>query len=142
MTKSAVIGFARHWDGREAARQAVQNALDQLGNSRPALAVLFVAQDFTVADVLQAAGNLLGNVPVWGLHTTCLLSAEGEQPRTVGVALIAGSGYRATINWWANFAQDGHGVATQLARAVRSQARRRDARTAIATGTELKASER
>jgi hypothetical protein len=121
MTKSAVIGFARHWDGREAARQAVQNALDQLGNSRPALAVLFVAQDFTVADVLQAAGNLLGNVPVWGLHTTCPLSAEGEQPRTVGVALIAGSGYRATINWWANFAQDGHGVATQLARAVRSQ---------------------
>jgi len=121
MTKSAVIGFSRHWDGREAARQAVQSALDQLGNSRPALALLFVSQDYTAADVLQAAGNLLGNVPVWGFHTTCPLSAEGEQPRTVGVALIAGSGYKASINWWPNFVQDGHGVATQFARVVRTQ---------------------
>lgn len=121
MSKSAAIGFARDWDGREAARQAVQSALDQLGGNRPALALIFSAQEYPAGDVLQAVSSQLGNVPVWGFNTTCPLSGEGEQPRSVGVALISGSGFKAHGNWWSNFAQDGNGVATQLARAVRAQ---------------------
>lgn len=135
MSKSAVTVFSRHWDGREAARQAVQSALDQLGNNRPSLALLFVSQDYAADEVMQAAGSLLGNVPVWGFHTTCPLSTAGEQPRTVGVALISGSGYKAHVNWWPNFSQDGSGTATQLARAVRGQTSNTQGMLLAADGT-------
>lgn len=121
MSKTAVIGFARALDGREAARQAVQQALDQLGSNRPALALVFAGQEYSAADVAQTVGAQLGNVPIWGFSTTCPLSDAGEQARSVGVALLAGNGYKANANWWPNFAQDGSGVAMQFARTVRNQ---------------------
>lgn len=121
MNKSAAIGIARAWDGREAARQATQIALDQLSGNRPTLALVISAQEMPAGDVLQAVSSQLGNVPIWGFNTTCPLTDKGEQPRSVGVALIAGSGFKAHVNWWSNFAQDGNGVATQLARSVRTQ---------------------
>lgn len=122
MSQSAALGFARGWDGREAARQAVQQALSRLGGSRPALAMLFTAQEFAADEVVQTVNRQLGNIPLWGFSSTCPLSAEGEQPRSVGVALLADNGFRAHANLWPNFAQDGSGVATQFSRAVRSQA--------------------
>jgi hypothetical protein len=122
MGKSAAIGFARGWDGHEVARQAVQQALDQLGGNRPALALLFTAQEFSTAEIVNTVSRQLGNIPLWGFSTTCPLSAEGEQPRSVGVMLLSGSGYKAHVNWWPNFAQDSSAVATQFARAVRTQA--------------------
>ncbi len=122
MSKSTGIGFGRGWDGREAARQAVQQALDALGGNRPALALVFMAQEFSGPEILQTLIGQFGNIPVWGFSTTCPLSANGEQPRSVGVVLLSGSGYKAHINWLANFAQDANGAATQFARAVRNQA--------------------
>lgn len=122
MSNSTGIGFGCGWDGREAARQAVQRALDALGGNRPTLALVFIAQEFSSPEILQAINGHLGNVPTWGFSTTCPLSADGEQPRTVGVALLSGGGYKAHVNWLPNFSQDVSGVTTQFARAVRSQA--------------------
>ncbi len=122
MSKSTGIGFGRSWDGREAARQAVQQALDGLSGNRPALGLVFSAQEFSSPEILQTIAGQLGNLPLWGFSTTCPLSADGEQSRSVGVALLSGSGYKAHVNWLANFAQDISGATIQFARAVRSQA--------------------
>ncbi|TLN05905.1 hypothetical protein FDZ74_13295, partial [bacterium] len=122
MSKSAVIGFGRGWDGREAARQAVQAAMAQLGSNHPALAMVFAGQEYSTADIVQAVSAQLGNLPLWGFSTTSPLSTDGEQPHSVGVALLSGNGYKAQVNWWPNFAQEGSNVATQFARSVRNQA--------------------
>lgn len=121
MSKSVGIGFGRAWEGGEAARQALQQALDQLGGGRPMLALVFTAQEYASAEILQTIGGQLGNIPVWGFSTTCPLSASGEQRRSVGVALLSGNHFKAQINWWPDFSRDANGVATQFSRIVRGQ---------------------
>jgi hypothetical protein len=99
--------------------QATQQALDQLGTARPVLALVFVAQEFNVAEVLNGLLSLLGDTPVWGFSTLCPISDEGEQARSVVVALIAGSDLKAQVQWWAGYSQDSSGTARQIAQSLR-----------------------
>jgi hypothetical protein len=99
--------------------QATQQALDALGAARPALALVFVSQEFVVADALSGLASLLGDTPTWGFSTLCPLTAEGDRPRTVLVALLAGEGLKAQVEWLPAFSQDAAGGARQVAQALR-----------------------
>lgn len=116
---AAVYGVGIGINGREAAMQATQHALDQLGTAKPVLALVFVAQEFDVSDALAGLVSLLGETPLWGFTTTRPLVCAGDQPRSVVVALITGSELRAQVQWFPNFAQESQVVARQFLQALK-----------------------
>lgn len=117
----AVFGVGTGINGRDAAMQATQRALDQLGTAKPVLALVLVAQEFNTADVLAAIASLLGDTPLWGFSTIQPLTGDGDQPRSVVVALLTGTDLKAQVQWYPNFAQDSAGVARQFLNALRQE---------------------
>src|SRR5512146_1629278 len=102
---NAVYGVGIGINGREAAMQATQRALDQIGTSKPVLALVFVSQEFNITEVLGGLTSLLGETPLWGFSTLKPITGEGDQPRSVVVALITGTDLKAQVFWYPNFAQ-------------------------------------
>ena len=121
MKRSAVYGVGLGINGREAAMQATQRALDELGTARPVLAIAFAAQEFNTVEVLNGLAGLLGDTPLWGFSTIRPLTDEGDQPRAVVVALLTGSDLKAQIQWWPNYSQDSSGTARQIAQSLRQE---------------------
>ncbi len=114
MGRSASWGWAKGFDGREAARQAAQLALNHGGAARPALGLVFVSQEFDMAAVAGGLESVLGNMPLWGISTTRALIPSGEQARSVVVALLAGSDLNSRVSYWPNFSQNSDETANQL----------------------------
>jgi len=101
--------------------QATQRALDQLGAARPVLALVFVSQEFNTAEVLTGLVGLLGDTPIWGFSTLRPVTDEGDQPRSVVVALLTGSDLKAQVQWWPHYSQDSAGTARQIAQSLRQE---------------------
>lgn len=114
MKRNAVYGVGAGINGREAAMQAAQHALDQLGTFRPALALVFIAQEYSSAEVLSGLTGLLGDTPLWGFSTIRPFTNGGEQPRSVVVALLTGSYNLASTHWFPNYSSDSGETARQL----------------------------
>jgi hypothetical protein len=120
MTHLAVYGIGQGLDGRGAAMQATQKALDQLGALRPALALAFISEEFDIAAASSGLSGLLGDTPLWGFSTTRLLAGDAEHSRSVVVLLLAGSDLKAQVQWWPGFSADSPETARQVVRALRS----------------------
>src|SRR5512142_914423 len=121
MKRNAVYGVGIGINGREAAMQATQRALDQTGPARPVLALVFVSQEFNITEVLAGLTSLLGETPLWGFSTQRPLTGEGDQPRSVVVALLTGSDLKAQVQWYPGFAQDSPGVARQFLQSLKQE---------------------
>ena len=119
MRRQGVYGVGVGINGRDAAMQATQHALDQLGASRPVFALVFAAQEFSMAEVLAGLTSLLGDTPLWGFSTLSPLTNAGDHPRAVVVALLAGADCHASVKWFPGYAQDSAGAARQLEQALR-----------------------
>lgn len=130
MKKGAVYGVGFGINGREAAMQATQHALDQAGSARPVFGLALVAQEFDTSEALAGMLSLLGETPLWGFSTPCPLAGGtagsgvtsvggGDQPRSVVVALITGADVQAQVLWCPNYADEaGNNAADQLAAAL------------------------
>ncbi len=114
MASKAVFGIGIGIDGGEAAMQATQRALNQLGTTHPALGLVFVAQEYNIQEVLAGLTALLGETPLWGFSSLCPLTGAGDQPRSVVVALLAGKDFKAQVHWFPQYAQDSQATARQL----------------------------
>jgi hypothetical protein len=114
MSRSVSWGWGKGFDGREAARQAAQQALNHAGAAKLALGLVFVSQEFDAAAVVSGLGSILGDLPLWGISTSRVLIPSGEQARSVVVALLAGNDLNAKASYWPNFAQNSDETATQL----------------------------
>ena len=101
--------------------QATQRALDELGTARPVLALAFVSQEFSTVEVLNGLVGLLGDTPIWGFSTIRPITDEGDEARSVVVALLTGNELRAQIQWWPNYSQDSVGTARQIAQSLRHE---------------------
>lgn len=119
MKRHAVYGVGVGMNGRDAAMQATQQALDQLGTSRPVLALAFIAQEFNIHEVLAGLTNLLGETPLWGFTTLRPITSQGDQPRSVVIALLTGADQQAVVKWFPEYAQDSPGSARQLVKELR-----------------------
>lgn len=119
MRRNGVCGTGTGVNGRDAAMQAAQHALDQLGTARPVLGMAFISQEFNIAEVHNALAGLLGDTPLWGFSTLCPLTNGGDQPRSVVVALLTGADNQAIVRWFPGYAQDSPNVARQLVQSLR-----------------------
>lgn len=120
MTHLAVYGVGQGLDGREAAMQATQKALDQLGALRPSLAIALVSEEYDPAEVAAGLSSLLGDTPLWGFGAVRLVSENTERQRAVLVALLSATDVKAQVHWWPNFAAEGQETTRQVVRSLRS----------------------
>lgn len=120
MTRIAVYGVGQGLDGRDAAMKATQKALDQLGALRPALGIVFASEEFDLGEVTGGMASLLGETPLWGMSTVRPLAGDREVPRSVVVALVAGSDLKAQAHFWSTYALDSTETARQVMRHFRA----------------------
>ncbi len=119
MKRTAVYGVGTGINGRDAAMQATQRALDQIGTAKPVLALAFVSQEYNTTEVLAGLTSLLGDTPLWGFSTIHPMCCQGDQMRSVLIALIAApanaaSEYKADVQWFPNFAINSVSTARQF----------------------------
>jgi hypothetical protein len=118
MARGVSWGIGQGIDGREAARQAAQQALDRAGTSRPVAAMIFAAHEFPMAEVFSGLTSLLGGMPLWGMSTSRPLTAAGEHPRSVVVAILSGHEWKAQTIWQTQFGRDSAAAGRELAKTL------------------------
>ena len=121
MARGIGIGIGKAVEGREAARQAVQQALESLGTARPVGAFVFFSQEYPVSEVVSGLGSLPGGLPLLGMSTTRLCTAAGDQARSVAVAILASSNWKTQTYWQAQYSQDSSGAGRALAQALATE---------------------
>jgi hypothetical protein len=114
MIRGIAWGIGKGLDGKESTHLAIQDALNSLGSSRPAFAIVIASREFVIGDVLDEVVSHLGQTPIWGFSTFTPLTEAGEQPRSVIVALFSGHELKAQVHFWPGFAHDSAGTALEV----------------------------
>ncbi len=116
MPRGVAWGTGKGLDGKESTHLAIQEALNSLGSARPAFAVVIASREFVIGEVINEVVSHLGQTPIWGFSTYTPLTGEGEQPRSVIVALISGHELKAQVHFWPSYAHDSAGTALEMGR--------------------------
>jgi hypothetical protein len=119
MPRGIACGTGQGIDGREAARQAVQEALEKLGTAKPVAALVLAAQEYPVAEVFVGLSSLPGGLPIWGMSTSRPFGSAGEQPRSVVVAILSGADWKVQPIWQPQFGRDSVAAGRELARILK-----------------------
>lgn len=117
MTLRAAIGHAQALDGREAGLQAAHQALNRLGSGQPTLAIVIASHQYDGRQVISGASSLLGDLPMVGFSSPAGLTAEGQQPNSVVIALLQGN-VEAGTAWLPGYAQSARETAARLAQST------------------------
>jgi hypothetical protein len=88
MTIVAAVGQAQILDAREAGLQATHQALNKMGATPPALAIVIAPHRFDPQAVVGGVTSLLANVPLIGFSASLGLTQNGTHTHSVIVALI------------------------------------------------------
>jgi hypothetical protein len=115
MSLLAAVGKALALDGREAGLQATHQALNDLGNTPPVLAVIISSYKYDAQQVVNGVASLIGNTPTIGFSTPACLSSDGIHSNSVIVALLAATDARVEVQWLAGYTQGSREVSQQLA---------------------------
>ena len=118
MARGISWGTGQGIDGREAARQASQEALERLGTARPVGIIVLAAQEYAVAEVFAGLANLPAELPVWGLTTSRTFTHLGEHPRSVAVAILSNPDWKIQTIWQPQFGRDSIGAGRGLGQAL------------------------
>ncbi len=118
INRGVAWGIGHGIDGREAARQAAQQALEGLGTVRPGVAIILAAQEYPVGEVFAGLSSLPGGMPVWGMSTSRPFTADGEQARSVIVAILSGAEWKTQTYWQPQFGRDSASAGRELGQAL------------------------
>lgn len=114
MTLHAAVGQAQALDGREAGLQATHNALNQIGNNIPSLAIVIASQHYDAAQVIGGVSSLLGDTSVIGFSSTTSVTNKGHHENSVVVALLSSNEIDVESHWLPGYAQSGRETASRL----------------------------
>ena len=118
MTRGISLGVGQGIDGREAARQATQEALDRLGTARPQGIIVFSAQEYPVAEVFAGLASLPAELPIWGMTTSRAFTRQGERPRSVVVAILSNPDWKIKTVWQPQFGHESTTAGSRLIQAL------------------------
>jgi hypothetical protein len=121
MPRGIAWGIGKGLDGKESTHLAIQEALNNLGSARPAFAIVIASREFVAGEVLNEVVSHLGQTPIWGFSTYTPLTGEGEQPRSVIIALFSGHELKAQVHFWPAFAHDSPGTALEVKQLLSSR---------------------
>jgi len=115
MALAVSIGHAQALNGREAGLQAMHQALNRLGSSSTAFSVVIASHQYQARDVVSGVSGLLGDTPMIGFSSPACLTADGLNPNSVLVALLAGD-MQVETRWMPGYAQSGRETGAQLSK--------------------------
>lgn len=118
MAIRAFVGQAQALDGRDAAVQATNRALEQAGRNKVALAMVMASHSYSIQQVAEGVSSVLSDPPLFGFSTVGEISGDGLSQRSVIVALLCGD-MRARAEWWPGFAEDSRAVGQLMAQELR-----------------------
>ena len=118
MTNGISWGTGQGIDGREAARQASQEALEHLGTARPVGIIVLAAQEYAVSEVFAGLANLPAELPVWGMTSSQVFTHLGEHPRSVVVAILSNPDWMVETIWQPQFGRDSIAASRRLGEAL------------------------
>jgi len=122
MTIKTALATAQGLEGGRTGALAAQQASSALGAARPAFGLVFAAQEFALGEVLAGMEQVLGSIPLWAVTTRCPLMNDTETPRSVTVALAAGSEIKVRPFWLPDYAGAGKTAAQELSQAMMTEA--------------------
>lgn len=114
MSIFAAVGQAHATDPREAGMRAANLALNQLGNSVPALGIVISPYRLDAQLVINGVTSLLANVPLIGFSTFAGLTNDGQTSQGVVVALLSGENLQAETHWFSGYSQSSSEAALRL----------------------------
>jgi hypothetical protein len=106
MALYAVTGISQGLNAVEAAVQATDQALSQVGRAQVALALVAASEDYPPDQVVNGVSGLLSDTPLLGFSTPALLTREGIQQRSIAVALLVGDDVHAQADFWTGYDKD------------------------------------
>lgn len=108
MSFIAAVGQSFALNGREACVQAVEQARLRISRESKniALAFIFSSMGHSLADIMRGVSAQLREVPLLGFNTIGQLTSQGQQRRSVVVALVAGKGIKVQADWWPDFTKN------------------------------------
>jgi hypothetical protein len=92
-------GISKDFIIRKAVHQALQQALTQIGQVQPSVAIFLTSREFQ-AEALDEAKNILGNIPLWGFTTAAPIDEKGEHPGAILAIVLSGRDVAARVGWW------------------------------------------
>jgi len=114
MPAIAAVGYAQDLNGREAGLQAVNNALNQIGNNPVSLGIVIAPYRYEAQQVINGVSSMLGNTPLIGFSSTACLTREGSEEQGVVVALLGGEDIKAETHWFPAYSQSTEETAEKL----------------------------
>lgn len=114
MPLNASVGISQALDSHEAAVKATSQALRQLSQGKPTLALIIAGYEYAMDLIVSGVTSLVGEIPVFGVSTSAGLTASGIQMHTVQVALLAGEKITAAAEWWPEFGKDSGSLAPKI----------------------------
>ncbi len=106
MTLYAVTGIAQGLDATEAAVQATDQALSQVGRARIALAFVAASDDYPVRQVVNGVSGLLSDTPLIGFSTPAQITEGGIFQKSIAVGLLVSDDVQVAADWQPGFDTD------------------------------------
>jgi hypothetical protein len=100
------VGQSFALDGREACIQAIEEAKQKILHEADhiVMAFIFASWEYNLQSILSGASAQLRTIPILGFSTEGQLTVQGQDQRSVVVALLAGDDFTAQASWWPEFA--------------------------------------
>lgn len=118
---NASYGISRSIRGREAVREAVEQARGRLvAGARPIGALVFVGADYAPEEIADGLAEALAGVPHVGCTTDGELTNDGLSIDSVTVMLLASDRVRVKVAAIPDLSKDSFGAGVAAARALRS----------------------
>ncbi len=106
MAITAAVGQAFTLEGRDAATDAVHEALRNFEGKRISLAIVFASHEYDIQEVLNGITTQLGNTPLVGMSTYGEIVSTGSHRRSVVVALLSGEDMEVQTAWVPGFSEN------------------------------------
>jgi hypothetical protein len=114
MTITAFIGTSQALSGRDAATQAMHNALDQVGRNPVFLGIVISSYHHPIQQVVSSVSALVGDAPLIGFSTSAEISTKGLNHHSTAIALLTGDNVKVRADWWPGFGDDSRSVTQRM----------------------------
>lgn len=114
MTLNAAVGYSSETGDREAAIEAAQGALKQLGRSAAVVGWVIQPVQRQAPAILSGLAEVLGDTPLLGFSASAGITSQGLHSRSVVVGLLAGDELSARANWWPEYSHNSQACAQTM----------------------------
>jgi hypothetical protein len=116
MPSNIGIGVGAGLDSNSAARNAVQQALNQIGSARPTFVITIISQEYDVNESLKIVTSYFASAPIWGFSASGTFTSFDINARCIFVIVFTDRAIIPQSYWWPQYSSDPKQVELELDR--------------------------